>query len=238
MVILAENAKNASMKCLLLQVSRKSARLLYNLYADFVRFLSNMAQFFASFVKVLQLARMSCYSSTVIFNGVKYFSASLSLDSVGTVCYDMREMKRYLIYTCAVAALLGAELKAELAELEQVLAYCNEEVTKVQFALRHYEAMFLLYQDDPEGPMRSYLLTDEQAAELAQALVPLRVAERFTDDEPFPCYLLRFVCIDGEVIEFELDSVEPEGDDAFNYCLPLVEYCRMQGVVEEVVSAE
>ena len=132
--------------------------------------------------------------------------------------------------------MLALPAVAELQDYDECVMLATEKVAEVQHAIRHYDVMMLeVYTDTGEVSAR-ILLPHDAAEEMAQILVPLKVAENFTDDLEWPPVVLRILTIDGKTVTLDLHEISVLEEAPTNYALPLVEYDRLQGIVEDTLA--
>ena len=132
--------------------------------------------------------------------------------------------------------MLALPAMAELADYDECVLQATEEVEAVQHAIRHYDVMMLDVYDDAGEVSARILLPHAAAEEMAQILVSLQVAENFTDDVEWPPVVLRILTYEGEVVTLDLHEISVQEESPTNYTLPLVEYDRLQGIVDEALQ--
>ena len=132
--------------------------------------------------------------------------------------------------------MLALPAVAELADYEECVLQATQEVAAVQHAIRHYDVMMLEVYDEAGEVSARILLPHDAAEEMAQILVSLQVAEEFTDDLEWPPLVLRILTCEGEVVTLDLREISVQEEDPYNYALPLVEYDRLQGIVDDALQ--
>ena len=131
--------------------------------------------------------------------------------------------------------MLALPAVAELPDYEECVLQATQKVAAVQHAIRHYDVMMLEVYDEAGEVSARILLPHDAAEEMAQILVPLQVAEEFTDELEWPPLVLRIMTCEGEVVTLDLREISVQEEDPTNYALSLVEYARLQGIVNDAL---
>ena len=132
--------------------------------------------------------------------------------------------------------MLALPAVAELPDYEECVLQATQKVAAVQHAIRHYDVMMLEVYDEAGEVSARILLPHDAAEEMAQILVPLQVAEEFTDELEWPPLVLRIMTCEGEVVTLDLHEISVQEENPTNYALPLVEYDRLQGIVDDALQ--
>lgn len=125
---------------------------------------------------------------------------------------------------------------AELPDTEEVAALWALNVAEVQQAIREYDLMYFSVQDVDGTELKRVVPDAAMCAEVAQMLVPLQVAQKFTDDEEYPRVVLVMISVDGKKTELILTDIHASGEDAYNCTLPAAEYGRLQWLLMEMTE--
>ena len=154
--------------------------------------------------------------------------ADKRIAEAGGLCYDVGAMKFFALLSVvlfsAVFAWAEGEEKGNMQQQAELL----------HAALRGYGVMILEVHDTGAGQMSCYALTHEQEEEMAQALIMLQPAGEVQEKLACPQYRLKIYGYEGEQFEFDLSLIVPADEPPANYVLPVVEYERMRGVLEEL----
>lgn len=133
---------------------------------------------------------------------------------------------RFALILLCLLGITGAALAVPGADERR------EKAAALLQAIYDYDVMVIELYDAAGALQHCYTLSHSQAEEVAQVLVPLKAADSPAEAESTPRCLLRIRTIHGTYFSFELHDISP--DAGANYCLPLVEYDRLQGVLLEL----
>lgn len=144
------------------------------------------------------------------------------------------EMKRFSASLVMPIACMVAH--AELLDLQEEVAQWTALVAEVQQAIREYDYMYYIVLDDDGRELKRVMMDDALSQEVAQLLVPLQVASKFTDDEEYPQVVLVMISMEGKETKLVLTHIHAHGEDAYNCSLPDGEFGHLAWWLMEITE--